>query len=130
MMITTRRRIGSDSKSLAEIYRKYKKEVENPVDYNTFRTIIETTHLTIFEEICKRKNKIYLSRTIGWFTSQYPLLLEVQEENISTAIKEIKETLETLIKRKSKKVKSICRPMNEQEIELCNQQMIELGIKK
>src|SRR6185436_6387711 len=34
-----------------------------------------------------------LSRTIGWFTSVYPVLLELTGSDISTALQEVKEQL-------------------------------------
>ncbi|SFJ95149.1 condensation domain-containing protein, partial [Thermoflavimicrobium dichotomicum] len=36
---------------------------------------------------------IDLTRTVGWFTSIYPVLFELKTDDLSTAIKEVKETL-------------------------------------
>ncbi|WP_432408907.1 amino acid adenylation domain-containing protein [Wukongibacter sp. M2B1] len=39
---------------------------------------------------------IDVSRTVGWFTSQYPVLLDIEEESLSQQIKAIKESIRNI----------------------------------
>jgi len=67
MTITTRRRVGSDGATISQIYRKFKKESNTNISLKEFREIIEQTHLFIYNKICSREFKVYVSKSIGSF---------------------------------------------------------------
>jgi len=67
-----------------------------PLDFAELRPQVEEDLGAPLEELFA---EVDVSRTVGWFTSIYPVKLEAESEQIGEALKEIKELLRAIPKR-------------------------------